>query len=780
MAAPDFFVSYAGADQAWAEWIAEQLEDGGYTTLLQAWDFRPGSDFLHQMQQATSSAQRTVAVLSPAYFGSSFGEAEWRAAFAKDPTGELGLLLPVRVQACQPPGLLASRIYIDLVGLDESTAKARLRAGIQQGRAKSAGQSPFRGHAGGVAPGTSRFPGRQPDISNVPPRNPNFTGRSELLKELRRTLRKRRAGAVVQAGAAYGLGGVGKTQLAVEYAHRFAADYDLIWWIPAEQPVTIPGRLAGLARQLGLPEVADPAEQLALLYRELGQRSRWLLVFDNATEPRDLAPYRPPAGGGHLLITSRNLAWGAMATPIAVQVLPRADAVAFLRARTGRPNDPAADLVAAALGDLPLALEQAGAYVEQTSGSLAHYLKLLETHLGELLRLGVPLDYQDTVATTWALALKQIQAEAPAAEDLLRLAAFLAPEDLPRPLLNEHADQLPDRLQRATSDPLAYDQTLSALSRYSLVTLTEHTLGVHRLVQAVVRHDLNQQSTQGWAGTAVRLVLAAFPQKSEDPRTASDCARLLSHAVTAAGHAEEVSANLKDTSLLLDRAAKYLWSRAELRQARQLFERALAIDEARLGPNHLDTAMSLNNLGTVLRGLGDLHGARTTLERALVGFEAQLGLNHPRVANNLINLGVVLADLGDLPAARTTLEHAVAICEAEFGPSHPSTATSLDNLGTVLADLGDLHSARTAFEGALTIREAEFGPDNLNTATSLVNLGMVLRRLGDSPAARDHYQHGLAVFEAQLGSDHPNTVTVRQNLAAVLGELGARAEPTGE
>src|SRR5512132_3186167 len=135
----DFFISYTAVNRPWAEWIAVQLEAAGYTTVLQAWDFRPGSDFLHEMQQATTSAGRTIAVLSPAYFGSRFGEAEWRAAFVKDPTGELGLLVPVRVQECEPPGLLASRAYIDLVDLDEPAAAARLRAGIQQGRARPPG-----------------------------------------------------------------------------------------------------------------------------------------------------------------------------------------------------------------------------------------------------------------------------------------------------------------------------------------------------------------------------------------------------------------------------------------------------------------------------------------------------------------------------------------------------------------------------------------------------------------------------------------------------------------
>jgi hypothetical protein len=348
MAAADFFVSYTGADQAWAEWIAGQLEEAGYSTVLQAWDFRPGSDFLHLMQQATSTAQRTVAVLSAAYFGSKFGEAEWRAAFAKDPTGELGLLVPVRVRDGQPPGLLASRVYIDLVGLDESAAAARLRTGIQQGRARPPGRRPFPGQKPPV--GECRYPGRLPEVFGVPARNPNFTGRGELLQALRRRMVETKAGAVVQASAVHGLGGVGKTQLAIEYAHRYAADYDLVWWVAAEQPLAIPGRLAALALRLGLPELRDQDAQLSVLWDELGRRERWLLIYDNAEHPREVAPYRPPAGNGHMLVTSRNPAWRAMATPLPVAVLPRAEAVAFLRTRTSG-DDRAAGELAEALGD---------------------------------------------------------------------------------------------------------------------------------------------------------------------------------------------------------------------------------------------------------------------------------------------------------------------------------------------------------------------------------------------------------------------------------------------
>jgi tetratricopeptide (TPR) repeat protein len=776
--ATEFFVSYTGADQAWAEWLADQLEAARHPVVLQAWDFRPGENFILRMNQALAQAERVLAVLSPAYFGSAYATDEWTAALVRDQASR-DRLLPVRIAPCDLPPLISNRVYVDLVGLDEPTAAARLLAGIDQGRAKPAGPRPFPGQPRRTAAG-SRFPGRHPEIFTAPPRNPNFTGRGELLKTLRRTLRARRAGAVVQASAAYGLGGVGKTQLAVEYTHRFAADYDLIWWIPAEQPVAIPGRLAALARRLGLPEVADEREQLAMLFEELGRRDRWLLVFDNATTPHELAPFRPPAGGGHLLVTSRTPAWGAMATPLAVQVLPRAEAVAFLRARAARPDDPAAEAVAAALGDLPLALEQAGAYVEQARTSLGGYLELLEARAGALLGLGAPLDYQHTVVTTWTVALEQVRAQAPAGEDLLNLCAFLAPEDLPRTLLSEHAEQLPDRLQQAAGDRFATDQTLSALGGYSLVTVSEHTLAVHRLVQTVVRQDLDPQAARGWAGAAVRLVVAAFPRDSRDVRTWPTCARLLPHALTATGHAEKLGAELLATSVLLARAARHLWGRAELARARQLFERALAIDQAQLGPTHPHTAACLTNLGNVLRDLGDLPAARDHQQRALAIHEAQLGPDHPDVARSLNNLAAVLHDLGELPAARTTLERGLAIQETQLGPDHPDVARSLSNLAAVLRGLGDLPAARASLERALTILEAQLGPDHPTTATSLGNLGGVLRALGDLPAARTNLQRALAIFEARLGPTHPDTVNLRLYLAGVLGELGELPEAAGD
>lgn len=261
----DFFISYTSADQAWAEWIAGTLERAGSTTVLQAWDFRPGENFIQRMNEALAAATRVLAVLSPAYLHSDYARDEWTAALVRG-RGQADRLLPVRIAACQLPPLLADRIVVDLAGLPEQAAAERLLAGVRPSRAKPPGMRPYPG--GQTTTRTVRFPGQRPVIFEVPPRNRHFTGRGGLLTELRRSLRGRRAGAVVQAGAVHGLGGVGKTQLAVEYAHRYAADYDLVWWIPAERPVTILGRLAALARRLGLPELPSLEEQVGVVFAQ--------------------------------------------------------------------------------------------------------------------------------------------------------------------------------------------------------------------------------------------------------------------------------------------------------------------------------------------------------------------------------------------------------------------------------------------------------------------------------------------------------------------------------
>lgn len=554
---PHFFVSFTGVDRAWAVWIAWQLEDAGHSVLFQNWDFRPGSDFVHKMHEATERAHRTIAVLSSAYFASDFGEAEWRVAFAKDPTGEQGLLVPVRVEEVAPRGLLKTRTYIDLVGLNEEAAKAELLAGVQPGRAKPSTAPPFPATAAArpTKATSPPFPGAGPAISNLAPRNPNFTGRETLLTELEERLA---AGSVMAVVAAHGLGGIGKSQLALEYAHRHWADYDLIWWVSADSPLLIVTGYGGLAPHLGIDVGADQEAVVGAVLAELGRRDRWLVVFDNAEQASDVAPYRPGGGAGHILITSRNPVWGEIATPLAVEELDLEEAAAFLLQRTGSSDEETAARLAEELGRLPLALAQAAAYAEQVPLSLADYLDRYRRRHIELLARGRPLDYPDTVATTWQLNFEALISVSQAAIQLLQIAGFLAPESIPLDLFSEGPELLPTDLATAVADQLAFDEAVSALYRYSLVTRDQEGLRLHRLVQAVVRDDLSAAETAVTIERAEEILRVAWPDRPQNPETWPRCAALLPHALTIAKHAEDCRVALQNTSILLNEVGIYL------------------------------------------------------------------------------------------------------------------------------------------------------------------------------------------------------------------------------
>jgi hypothetical protein len=229
------------------------------------------------------------------------------------------------------------------------------------------------------------FAGRLPAVWNVPPRNPHFVGRRELLTELRRRLRAGEPTLVVQA--LYGLGGVGKTQLAIEYAHRFAADYELVWWLNAEQPTLLAGQLAALAGPLGLPTGDSVSVALDRVREELRRRSSWLLIFDNAPRPQDLLDYQP-GGTGHVLVTSRYPGWGGLGGRLEVDVLRRPETVALLRRRLPALDEALADQLAAELGDLPLAAAQAAGYLESTGVLPEAYLRRFRTRRDSLLGVG--------------------------------------------------------------------------------------------------------------------------------------------------------------------------------------------------------------------------------------------------------------------------------------------------------------------------------------------------------------------------------------------------------
>jgi hypothetical protein len=620
--ATDFFVSYTGADRAWAEWIAWQLEAEGYKVVVQAWDFGPGRDWVHEMQQATATAERVVAVLSPAYFESRHGEAEWRVFYAEDPSGEQGRLLPVRVGPVAPPGLLKTRVYVDLVDQDAAGAREALLAAARKARGKPTAEPEFpggRGRSTTTATEAPRFPGELPPTWNVPSHpNPYFTGRQPLLTEVHTRLTA--PDVASRRVALTGLGGVGKTQLAVEYAYRQRADYDLVWWVRGEQPTSLLGDYAALAGQppladLGLGQDAPQETAVAAVRVWLERHRRWLLVLDNVEDPRAVAGLLPRSATGHVLVTSQDeTGWEQLVTVLPVAVLAPADAAGFLLARTkqsGQQAEAAATTLATTLGGLPLALEQAAAYVTASGTvSLVGYAELFATRALELLKRGQPLGYQHTVATTWSLALENLQATELAAVELLTLAAFLASDDLPLPLLGIHHSQLPKPLASVAGDPVALGDAVAALRRYSLVRVVADGIFVHRLLQAVIRVGLDAEAERAWVSTAVRLLRASFPYPSGEVDTWTECERLLPHVLAVADQGQRLNVEAERWLWLLNQAAYYLWSRGQYHQALMLLERALAGNQGMFGDEHPNTLLSMNNLAATRAALGDFQGAR--------------------------------------------------------------------------------------------------------------------------------------------------------------------------
>ncbi len=768
----DFFISYTSADRPWAEWIAWTLEEAGYSVRVQAWDFGAGSNFALAMHGASLASRHTVAVLSPAFLESEFAAAEWAAAFQADPTGAKRKLLPVRVRECDPGGLVGSIVYVDLVGLPQEVARERLLGEAEGARAKPEVAPQFPGEQARAAGEAPALPSAGAAIWNVPPVRGRFVGREGLLEELQRRLSAGEAAALTQVQALHGLGGVGKTRLAVEFAHRHRDEYDVVWWVRCEDPVTMLADYATLAEALGLPEQGEREQdaRVVAVRSWLGANRRWLLVFDNATGPDALDEVISDAGTGHVLITSRrDGGWRRIAEPCPVDVWSRAESVAFLQRRTGDNDDQAAAAIADALGDLPLALEQAAAYVDSVQISLDGYRRRLESHAPALFEEGRPADYEHTVSSTWALAFAEVEQD-PGCSALLFCSAFLAPEQIPRELFA--SDSIADGVFAAPGGELALDKAIKGLLSYSLITGGEDDLSIHRLVQHVVRNRIGDDG-RTWLKCSEGLLTERFPRDGADPGTWPQCERLLSHAMAVADHARHVGAETAaETAVLLSNVARYLHGRAEFVAASQLWENALRIEEAVHGTDNAEVAVTLGNLAITLRELGDLKGARERQERALEIFEAVGGPIDREVARTLLNLGLVLLGFRDLVGARELLGRALEIFEELYGPDDLMVGTTLLNLGMVLSDLGETEQAHEASARALRIVVAARGPSHPQVALALGGLGSVLRMSGDLDGAREYKERALGLLQHLYGTEHPNVAREVCNLGNLMAESG--------
>ena len=629
-------------------------------------------------------------------------------------------------------------------------------------------------------------PGSGLRVWNIPARNPMFTGRDQSLMAIRERLLSGDK-AVVQA--LHGMGGIGKTQLAIEYVHRFAEDYDIAWWVNSEHSELIGDQFAALGSALRCTEPGTETEVVrAVVLAELRERDRWLMVFDNAENPADIARWLP-GRGGHVLITSRERNWAEVAALVEVDVLARAESVAFLEARVTGLTRAEANRLAAELGDLPLAMAQAEGFMAETGMPADQYLNLLRTRAGQLLAQGAPGFYPSTLAVVTGLIADRLAVQDPAAADLAILCAFLAPEPIPEELFTGAIGELPRELAVVASDPLAWRQTLAQLARQSLARIDHRGVQMHRLTQAILRDRLtpgqaaaslvqtaaydqiDDDRAPEWAKRALDLVAAILPPAPEAYQSWPMYAKL-------APHIEAITERISRPPVLAQKISAlkslgiYLSASGQLRAAQTTFERVLAVSQAANGPWHPEVAKAFGNLGAVQMRRGELREARSNIEHARAIFEASYGPDHPEVAKAFGNLGTVQMWLGELRRARLSIEHALAIFEASYDPHHSEVAKTFANLGIVQMRLGELREARSNIEHALAISEAVYGRDHPEVAKVLINLGAVQLRLGEVEAARAGLERALAISEAVYGPGHPEVASALVGLGAVQLRLG--------
>jgi tetratricopeptide (TPR) repeat protein len=638
-------------------------------------------------------------------------------------------------------------------------------------------------------------PARSSALWRVPSRrNPFFTGREAVLDRLHHLLHADKA-ATSPVLALSGLGGVGKTQTALEYAYRARDDYAAVLWVKADTQENLLSDLAALARALDLPEHSqqDQGRVVQAVTRWLSEQSNWLLILDNVEDLLLLNEIIPAECQGHVLVTTRAQVTGTVARRVDLVEMEVEEGILFLLRRTNclRPGAalseaPAVEYqrarkIVELVDGLPLALDQAGAYIEETGCGLGGYLERYQAQQAAMLnrRGSLAVDHPDSIGATLSLSFGQVQQLNPAAADLLRLCAFLDPDTIPQELFLAAGDALAPALQAVAASPYALDDALAALRRYSLIRRdpTTRTLLVHRLVQVMLRESMDEQTQRQWAERAVRAISRAFPDVHE-PASWLACQRCWPQALAGVALIQQWEMRSPEAGHLLKHAGAYLQRvRVDYAQAERLFKKAFVMYRRVLGPDHLDLASCLNKLAVLYRFEKNYARAERLHRRALAIRERALGSVHPDVATSLNNLAVLYMDQHRDEEAEQLCLRGLAIREQVWGPEHPEVAISLHNLATLYEDQGKHEQAEALHLRALAIREKMLGPDHPDVGTTLNHLANLYRDQGKSAQAEEFYHGALAIQSRALGPEHPSTLHTRADYAQLLAKLECERQP---
>jgi tetratricopeptide (TPR) repeat protein len=657
------------------------------------------------------------------------------------------------------------------------------------------------------------------DVWDVPQRTQNFTGREILLDGLRRELvESPNRAAVLVPRALFGLGGVGKTALANEYAHRFRNEYEAVWWIPAEDPADVRRSLVELSRALRLPENTDQSETIRALLRALQDgypKARWLLIYDNAAKPESIAGLVPtPRPHGHVLVTSRDQAWGnrEQGTLLEIGVFNRNESIALLRRRADHLSDRDADELAELLEDLPLALHQAAAWHSETDMPVSEYRRRYTEQLELLANAELPPEYPRSVGAAFGVSYDQLRVRSAAAAQLLQLCSYFGPEPVFVEMLfnARNVRGLPDPLDRKIADRSTIGRELREIGRYELIKFDQARgrFQLHRLVQSVLRRTLSNEQRQTTALHAHSILALANPG-NPDELGVVDLARhgQLSPHILPSGIVE--SRDVEARRVVLDQI-RYRYVVGDFEGSRDLAVSTLDRWQEQWGGRDVLVLLARRHLATALRSLGDvtaaLHIDKEVLElfkqtvgedddhylvtangyasdlralgkfREALDFDRNLLAQHRRVLRDddpatlrtANNYAVDLRLMGEFGQARDLDLETVRLWTEGYGSDSPETLFAVSNLVRDFYGLGRYGEALTMQLEAITVQEAMVGSSHLSVLMARRSIAMLLRKLGRYREAREHTEANLAAYAARFPEYHEHRLAATLSLGNAL------------
>ena len=807
-------IEFVPEDEIWAEWIATVLSEGGLAVRERR------LEGLARTGMADTASSRTLTIVSGAYISRRRGQSP--GAFnggtggqPESPPARPGFAVYVTGARALPEFSLASSVF--LAGERDEDAAEGLRNLLGAGAGPAVKRLP-----------AIRYPGTEPKIVRVGARNDGFTGRERDLRELREQLRSYDS-AVVRPITLHGTAGVGKTQVALEYVHRFKNDYDLVWWIDCGESAAVDIRVADLAPRMremfgiGLPAGPTVEEMAARVLNVLSQGSvvpRWLLVYDNAEDIDTIRHYLPSAGG-HVLITSQNAGWAEHGSRfIPIELFKREESIAhLLRVAPSLKHDEASE-VAEALGDLPLAVATAAAYL--SSGyPVSDYLSALEREAASALSVSQLADYPRGVLAAWEPSMQHLRERSPAAARLMELFSVMSAEISLEIIYDPATVARFVSYDPALSEPMVMGRVVQEMAKLSLIKLdiNANQIHVHRIVQAVIRSRMKPEELDAARAEVQQILVAARPSREvDDPSTWSRYGQLWPHLASA----EVVSSDDNAVRQLIIDRVRYIWvlsdfergrneaiaaesrwrerlantpdaamqkalrtqllqlrftlgnilrSQSRYQEARELDEDVLREQAELLGNDHPHSLMTAGSLAADLRALGLYREALNRDRETHPAWIALYGEGHSRTLAAANNLAVSYRLNGNMNAAMELDLDTYERAQATLGPRYPWTLLAARNIARDMLEAGEYAAAVTRMETVRKLCAEVVGPDSAAALDAQVLLGIALRSSGRPKEAETPFREALLKLTERFGDTSSGTLACRLSHAINLGSL---------